>query len=428
MGKLNFLLLCLALAIGLGVGYWFAQSGEGNDQVAMSMPQSEPEREPVFYRNPMNPEITSPIPAQDDMGMDYIPVYADDMGQQSGNPGTVAIDPVTLQNMGVRTALVERRSISRIVRAPGRIDYDEQRLSMVHPRVEGWIEKLYVDRVGDQIEADIPLLEIYSPQLVTSQEEYLLALNTLDAQRDSAYADIRSGAETLATSARRRLEFLDVPEHQIQELERTRKVKNTLHIHSPAHGVVLAVNVREGQFVTPKSPLFKIADLSKVWVIADIYEYELPWVDVGAKATISLESLPGRVFEGTVSYVYPYLESRTRTVKVRMEFDNPDFALKPDTFATVEMRSLEDLDAIVVPTEAVIRSGTRNAVFVVKGEGRFEPRAVTLGVIAEDRIQILDGVEPGEEIITSGQFLIDSESNLREALSRMIGSGGVADD
>lgn len=427
MGKLNFFLLCFALALGLGGGYWLGMQSPSSDQVLAPM-QGMSERTPLFYRNPMNPEITSPTPAQDDMGMEYIPVYADDMGGTSGVPGTVSIDPVTLQNMGVRTAQVERRSISHIVRASSRVDYDEQRLSMVHPRVQGWVEKLYVDRTGDQIDADIPLLEIYSPQLVTSQQEYVLALNNLDAQRESSYADIRNGAETLAASARRRLEFLDVPEHQIRELESTRTVKNTLHIHSPASGVVLAVNVREGQFVTPASALFKIADLSKVWVIADIYEYELPWVGIGATATLSVESLPGRMFEGTVSYIYPYLESRTRTIKVRLEFDNPDFALKPGTFATIKLQSVEDLDAIVVPSEAVIRSGTRNAVFVVKGEGQFEPRIVTLGVIAEDLIQILDGVEPGEEIITSGQFLIDSESNLREALSRMIGAGGMADD
>ncbi|MEQ8733294.1 MAG: efflux RND transporter periplasmic adaptor subunit [Rhodospirillaceae bacterium] len=427
MGKLNVFLLCVALALGLGVGYWFANDAVDGDHIAMST-QSQPEQEPLFYRNPMNPEITSPVPAQDDMGMDYVPVYADEMGGADLVPGTVSIDPVTLQNMGVRTAMVERRSIAHIVRAPGRVDYDEKRLSMVHPRVEGWVETLYVERVGDQIDADTPLLEIYSPQLVTSQQEYLLALNNLDAQRKNTHPDIRNGAERLATSARSRLEFLDVPEHQIRELERTRAVKNALHIHSPAGGVVLAINVREGQFVNPGTPLFKIADLSKVWVIADIYEYEMPWVDVGAKASMNVESLPGQVFKGTVSYIYPYLEPRTRTVKVRMEFDNPDLALKPDTYATVKLESVQSLEAAVVPSEAVIRSGTRNALFVVKSEGQFEPRVVTLGVVADGLIQILDGVEPGEEVITSGQFLIDSESNLREALSRMMSDGEVADD
>lgn len=425
MNKAGLLFAVVMLAFGLAIGYWLANEGAAPES-SSSIENSASKREPLFYRNPMNPEITSPVPAQDEMGMDYIPVYADDMNQTATVPGTVSIDPVTLQNMGVRTAVVEQRPIAHIVRAPGRVTFDEERLAMIHPRVEGWVQTLYVNRTGDQVASDAPLLDIYAPQLVTTQQEYLLALANLEYQRASPYPDIRNGAESLVRSARRRLELLDVPEHQIEELERTRKVKDTIHIHSPARGVVLSVGVREGQFVTPRNELYKIADLSSIWVIADIYEYELPWVGLGAKATMELESLPGRIFEGTVSYIYPYLESRTRTVEVRLEFENPDQALKPDTFATVTLQSIHDIDAIVVPSESVIRSGTRNAVFIEMGDGVFEPREVTLGVVADGDTQILNGVSAGERVVTSGQFLIDSESSLREAMSKLMGNGGEA--
>lgn len=416
MNRTTFLIAALTLILGLGGGYLIASRGF-QDTPSME-PTPAADRVPVFYRNPMNPLITSPVPAQDDMGMDYIPVYADDEDSQD-TVGTVRIDPVTVQNIGVRTAVAKRETLTHAVRALGRVDYDEQRLTRLHPKTEGWIEELFINRTGDTVERGTILLSIYSPQLVSSQQEYLLALKNRETLQGSAHKDIREGAEKLAAITRQRLELMDVPEHQIRELEESGKIKQSLHIHSPFNGIVLAVGAREGQFVTPQTELYRIADLSRVWVYVDVYEYELPWVQVGDTATMEVKSVPGRIFKGAITYIYPYLERETRSIKVRLEFDNADLALKPDTFANVTLHSGGSVDAVVIPEEAVIRSGTRERVFVVRGPGKFEPRDVRLGVSANGRVQVLEGIEPGEEVVTSGQFLIDSESSLREAVAKM---------
>jgi len=412
-----------------------AQDEMGMDYIPVYAEEERPAqgREVLFYRNPMNPAITSPVPAQDEMGMDYIPVYAEDgEGSMDEPAGTVSIDPVTVQNIGVRTATAERQALSRQIRAVGRVDFDEERLSRLHPKTEGWIEELYIDKTGEQIDKDAILLSIYSPQLVTSQQEYLLALNSLDALKKSPYEEIRSGAEQLVTSARERLELLDVPEHQIRELEHTRKIKKNLHIHSPFDGVIMNIGAREGQFVTPATELYKIADLSRVWVFADVYENEVSWIQVGDPVDMKLAAIPGRVFTGRVGYIYPYAEEKTRTIKVRLEFANPDQLLKPDMFADVTIHAQRKVDAIVIPSEAVIRSGEREQVFVVRAPGKFEPRTVRLGVSAQGLVQVLEGVSAGEEVVTSSQFLIDSESKLREATEKMLetmpGGQGGGDD
>ena len=279
---------------------------------------------------------------------------------------------------------------------------------------------MYVDKTGEQIDSDAILLNIYSPQLVTSQQEYLLALNNLDVLRESPYEEIRKGAKDLVTSARERLELLDVPEHQIRELERSRKVKKYLHIHSPFDGVVIDIGAREGQYVTHTTELYKIADLSRVWVFADVYENEISWIRAGDPVEMKLAAIPGRVFSGRVGYIYPYAEASTRTIKVRLEFDNPELLLKPDMFADVTIHARHEVDAIVVPAEAIVRSGSREQVFVVREPGKFEPRDVTTGVSARGMVQVLEGVAAGELVVTSSQFLIDSESKLREATAKML--------
>ncbi len=401
-----------------------AKDEMGMDYIPVYADEEKPakkERKPLFYRNPMNPAITSPVPAKDEMGMDYIPVYADEEESAEEEPaGTVKIDPVTVQNIGVRTAVVERRALSHEIRTVGRVSYDEERLARLHPKTEGWIEKQFIDKTGEPVRRGTILLSIYSPQLVATEQEYLLALANLETLKESPYPDIRRGAEELVHTARERLRFLDVPEHQIRELEQTRKIKKSLHIHSPFDGIVIAIGAREGQYVTPATELYQIADLSKIWVYADVYEYELPWVKEGDVAEMTLEAIPGRTFTGKVAYIYPYAEARTRTVKVRLEFDNPDLALKPDLFADVVIHSGRQADAIAVPEEAIVRSGERNIVFVVKGGGKFEPREVKLGLSAQGYVQILSGIREGEEVVTSSQFLIDSESKLREATAKML--------
>lgn len=412
---LVFLVGIASVAMSAGVGYWW---GVSQHPTTTSAGPSEEARRPLFYRNPMNPEVTSPVPAKDNMGMDYIPVYADDDAAVEV-AGTVRVDPVTMQSMGVRTSAAQKRSISRDVVTLGRVDYDEGQIVRLHPKTEGWIDELFIDETGESIETDEILLNIYSPQLVTSQQEYLLALANLQKLGDSSFPDVRRGAQELAENALTRLRLLDVPEHQIQELKKTREVKKHLHIHSPAAGTVVNVGARQGQYVTPATELYFIADLSRVWVFVDIYEEELPWVSVGDTAEMRVEGVPGKTFTGQLTYIYPYAERSTRTIKARLEFPNEDQLLKPDMFSDVRIRAQPKDGVVAVPSEAILRSGLSEKVFVVRGEGKFEPREVTVGIGSGGWTEVLTGLEAGEEVVVSAQFLIDSESKLREAASKM---------
>lgn len=444
-----------ALLIGAGGGYWFAagpleQIGETKNAAADNKPlfyrnpmnpaitspvptqdemgmdyipvyaegQEPKERTALFYRNPMNPTITSPVPAQDEMGMDYIPVYADEETQAL--PGTVSIDPVMVQDIGVRTQAVKRGTLSRSIRTSGRVTVDEERLLRLHPKYDGWVEKLFVSNTGDAVRKGDMLLSIYSPQLVTSEEEYLLALDNAEKLKDSPFADVRQGAQSLLASSEQRLRLLDLPEHQIEQLRQARKVFKGVHIHSPMAGIVMNIGAREGQRIMPDTELYAIADLSRVWVMVDLYEDDMPWVREGDEASLQVAGIPGRIFSGKLARIYPYLDMKTRTVKARLEFANRGLALKPDMFAQVEVQAARKVDALTVPSEAVVRTGTQEQVFVQRAPGRYEPRTVTLGVAANGQTQIVDGVEEGELVVTSAQFLIDSESKLKEATAKML--------
>lgn len=454
------LLSIVVLVVGLGAGFWFGQREQNTsmEMTELTQPAQEPlyyrspmdpsitsqtpakdamgmdfepvfaevqqEKKPpkiIFYRNSMDPSITSPTPAKDSMGMDFIPVFSED--ETSTEPmGTVSIDPAMVQKIGVRTAVAERTTMSRIIRTVGRVDYNEEFMARLHPKTDGWIEELFIDKTGERVEVDTILLNVYSPKLVSTQQEYLLALNSLKALQDSKITDIRRGAENLVKSSLTRLKLLDVPAHQIRELEESGKVKKALHIHSPVAGIVTKIGARKGQYVTPKTELYMIADLSNIWVYADIYEYELPWIKVGDEVEMTLTAIPGKTFKGRLSYIYPYAESRTRTIKVRLLFDNKELLLKPEMFANVKIYAGTRSNVVVIPVEAIIRSGKSNQVFVVSSPGRFEPRQVSLGLESDGRVVILSGVKPGDEVVTSAQFLIDSESKLREATSKMMKS------
>ena len=403
------------LLAGLTAGYWLA--GNSYNETGNS---TESEANILFYRNPMNPEITSPTPAKDDMGMDYLPVFAESSDQGESPAGTVKIDGVTTQNIGVRTGKAVELALSHTVRAVGRVAYDEEKMVRLHPKTEGWIDKMHVDKTGQWVKQDTDLLSIYSPQLVASQQEYLLALNNLKALEKSPIEDIRRGAETLVKSSRERLKLLDFPAHQMHELDKSRQIKKSIHIHTPAEGIVMNIGAREGQYVTPATEIYMIADLRKVWVYANIYEYELPWVKEGDSVEMQLVGIPGRVYKGHLAYIYPYAESKTRTIKVRLVFENPDLLLKPNMFADLTIHAGKQAESVVIPSEAVIRSGSRNQVFVVRGPGKFEPRLVKLGLESNGKVTVLEGVKVGEEVVTSAQFLIDSESKLREATAKML--------
>ncbi|WP_339672736.1 efflux RND transporter periplasmic adaptor subunit [Dasania marina] len=412
------------LIVGVATGYLLF----GNDNAAKAVGErlvqgsaqslSQEEKKPLFYRSSMNPDVTSPSPAKDAMGMDYVPVYADN--EASKVVGTVKINPVVVQNIGVRTAIAQRTSLSRTIRAVGRVDFDEERTSRLHPKVEGWVEEMRVDKTGQAVAKDDVLLSIYSPKLVSTQQEYLLALNNLSTLSKSPFEEIRKGAEQLVKSSLERLQLLDVPTHQIKKLERTRTIQKTLHIHAPVNGTVIRIGARQGQFVTPNTELYMMVDLNKVWVYAEVYEYELPWVKLGDEVEMTLASVPGKTFKGSLSYIYPYAESKTRTTKLRLIFDNSESLLRPDMFAQLSIHSDPLDDVIVIPAEAVIRTGDRTQVFIVRGPGKFEPRIVTLGIESNGQVAVLAGVDAGDEVVTSAQFLIDSESKLREATAKMM--------
>ena len=412
MNKKLIIASIVMLVVGLGLGkILFSTSTQSGVKTTAS------EKRPLFYRNPMNPMVTSPTPVKDEMGMDYIPVFADD--GDSPVAGTVKIDPVVVQNIGVRTAVARLMPMSRTIRALGRVDFNEQRMAHLHPKVEGWIEEIRVDKTGEKVAENDILLSIYSPKLVSTQQEYLLALNNFTALKDSSFDEIREGARQLLSSSRERLKMLDVATHQIKELDQTREVKKSLHIHSPVAGTIIRIGARQGQFVTPRTELYMLVDLSEVWVYADIFEYEIPWVNVGDEVEMTLTSAPGRSFTGVLEYVYPYAEAKTRTTKVRLVFDNSDLALRPDMLAEVSIKSNTQADAVVIPSEAVVRSGGRAQVFIVRGAGKFEPRVVELGIESQGRVAVSRGLTAGDEVVTSAQFLIDSESKLREATAKM---------
>ncbi|RMH51068.1 MAG: efflux RND transporter periplasmic adaptor subunit [Zetaproteobacteria bacterium] len=419
--------VALALAAGLGAGWLLFGGAHGGDDgggapaVAAGDGPCAGGKPPLFWRNPMNPSVTSPTFQKDSMGMDYIPVCAEESSGGGRAPaGTVKIDPTVEQNIGVRLAPVVRKEVSRTITTVGRVTYDETRLVTLHPKVEGWVERLFVDKTGAQVQQGTMLLSYYAPQLVATEQEYLLALANWRQLKSSPYADIRDGARRLLASSLERLRFFDVPEHQIRALERTHRVRKNLHIHSPAAGVVTKIGVREGAHVTPKSELYQIADLSRVWVLADLYQYEIGWVRKGDRAELTVASLPGRKFTGRISYIYPYLDARTRTNKVRLEFDNADGLLKPEMFGDVRIVASRRKTGLFVPRAAVLITGKGAHLFVQRAPGRFEPRSVETGARVDGMIEIRSGVQDGELVVTSGQFLIDSESSIREAAAKMV--------
>jgi Cu(I)/Ag(I) efflux system membrane fusion protein/cobalt-zinc-cadmium efflux system membrane fusion protein len=379
--------------------------------------QSVGERNIKYWQAPMNPSEIYDKPGKSAMGMDLIPVYED----QTSSGSAVQIDPVTVQNMGVRTAIVEKTDFSRSIRTIGKIDYNEENIFIVSSKISGWIEKLHVDYTGKPVRKGQTLLEIYSPDLVTTQQEYLLAIKNNKLIGETQFASIREGAESLLKSTRQRLLYWDIPESAVRELEESNQVTKTLRLESPANGVVVHKNAIKGLYIKEGTSLYQIADLSTIWVYVSIYDNEVPWVRLGQKATMELSYSPEKVLEGKVTYIYPYLDEKARDVKVRLEFPNPGLELKPGMYANVWIKTQPIKDAIVVPSEAVIRSGQRNLAFITRGGGRFEPREVRIGEESDDgSIRIIAGLMENEEVVVSAQFLFDSESRLQEAIQKML--------
>jgi membrane fusion protein, copper/silver efflux system len=330
-------------------------------------------------------------------------------------PGSIELSPEKQQMIGVRTTEVRRNRVARTIRTVGRLEADETKIARIHVKVAGWVEKVDVGFAGQLVKQGEPLFSLYSPELVSTQQEYLIARRGQSDLGQSPYPEVAEGAASLVEATRERLRLWDVTEAQIRQLERAGKVSRTLTLYSPIDGFVLRRNLYEQTYVTPETELYEIADLSTIWVYADIYEYEMPYVKVGQEATMELSYLPGKLYRGQVDYVYPTLDPQTRTMRVRLEFSNPGFDLKPGMFAEVEIRVDYGVQT-VVPAEAVLNSGTRQIVFLARPGGHFVPRQIEVGPQVGNQYVVLRGLEPGETIVSSGNFLVDSESQLQAAL------------
>ncbi len=415
------LVLLAALIGGGGVYLWTRHAGHVPPGAPEAGTPAE-ERGEKKYTCPMHPFIITDEPGACPIcGMALVPVKGG--GEAEEAEGTISVDPNTVQSMGVRTAQASEGGLRKRIRTVGRVAYDESRIATVNAKVGGWIEKLHVETTGEPVRRGQPLLEIYSPDLVSAQQEYLIARRHYEKVADSPFPDVVESARNLLESAKKRLAYWDIGEEQIETLARTGEVRKTLVLHSPFSGVVVSKAALDGGKVMAGMELFRVADLSRVWVQGDVYEYELPWITVGVPATVTLDYLPGRTFRGAVSYVYPYLEGKTRTATVRVELPNPGGILKPDMYAHVELEPRVAEKTVLIPFEAVIRTGVRNVVFVVRGEGRYEPREVVLGLEGEEgTVQVRSGLSAGEEVVVSSQFLLDSESSIREALKKFQGA------
>lgn len=387
------------------------------------------ERKVLFYRSPMNPSVTSPTPMKDNMGMDYVPVYEEEQSTEEA-AGTVKISPEKIQKTGVKSDVVKRRTLKRIIRTVGRVEPDERMVYNINSKVGGWVEKLYINTTDQTVIHNDPLLELYSPELVSAQEEYLLAFRSKEKTGDSSYTEIKGNTESLLNAARQRLKYWDISDDQINRLEQDGKIKRTMTIRAPAHGSVTEKMVNEGSKIEPGEPLFKIVDHSAVWVFGEVYEYELPFVRIGQRARITPSYYPEDVYTGTIDHIYTHLGSITytpensaevRTAKVRFELPNASHKLKLGMYVNVALQADVAGNALSIPDSALIDTGTRQVVIIDKGDGRFEPREVEIGAKADGYYEIRKGVNAGESVVTSANFLIDSESNLRAALGGMGG-------
>ena len=364
-------------------------------------------KKPKFYRHPMNPAITADKPLKDEMGMDYIPIYDDESSSMPGSDtaGVVTISPAMVNNMGVRTEPVQRSALQRRVAAVGYVSWDEDRIRHIHLRYEGWIERQHVTFVGEQVRKGDLLFEVFSPKLASAQEEYLQA--------------VASGNNFVQSAARVRLRSLGLAEEQIAALDKTRKAETLIKVYAPADGVVESLGVRQGMFVESSTEVASLVDPASVWVVMDVFPQQAAGLAAGTDAELRVPALPGKVWRGKLEYVYPSADPVTRTIKMRLRFDNPDLLLKPNMFAEAYLHAGDERVVLSIPREALIRTGTESRVIVALGEGKFAARAIEAGAEYGERIEIISGLEAGTEVVTSGQFLLDSESNLRAGLQRL---------
>ena len=377
------------------------------------------DRKVLYWYDPMHPAYKSDKPGTaPDCGMTLVPKYAEDEAMAKMPAGTVSISPEKQVLAGVRTSVVERKSLVRDIRTTAQIVADETRIAHVHVKVAGYVDQVYVDFVGQLVKKGQPLFTLYSPDLVSTQEEYLIAKRGNATLANSPFQEMSQGSQSLLQSARQRLKLWDISDEQIKELDETGKVSKDLTFYSPITGFVTDRKVFPQTSVTPDTELYTVSDLSTVWADADIYEYEVPFVHLGQHVSLTLSYYPGKTYTGNISYIYPTVDPQTRTVKVRVQIPNPGFVLKPQMFADAELH-VDYGTKILVPQEAVLNSGLEQHVFVVHEGGVFEPRVVTIGPVIDGNAVILTGLKAGETIVVSGNFLVDSESGLKNAMSGM---------
>jgi RND family efflux transporter MFP subunit len=402
------LLVGAAFAGGYGYGRWYGKA---------PAPAADAHK-PLYYVDAMHPWYKSDKPGvAPDCGMTLKPVYPGEQSQYEDRrlpPGTVQITPEKQQLIGVEYGTAEYETTAEAIRAAARVTLDETRIAKVQAKLEGWIDQVFVDFTGKLIKKGDPLLAIYSPEALATQQEFLLAVKAQHQMHDNPVHEMLGSTDNLVAAARKRLELWDISDSQIDQIGRTGETLKNLTLYAPISGFVMERNAFPKQRVNADTVLYTVADLSKVWVVADIYEYEAANVRLGQEATLQLDYLPGHVFRGSVSYILPQVDPATRTLKARIQFDNPDFALKPDMYGQVELRT-GGARRLVVPPSAVLNSGERQVVFVDRGNGFFEPRNVQIGEQTDGKVEIRSGLKPGERIVTSGNFLIDSESRLRAA-------------
>jgi Cu(I)/Ag(I) efflux system membrane fusion protein len=419
----------IALAVAAGGGYWLGKGSASSDQVAAPVAASpapaKKEKKLLYYRNPMGLPDTSPTPKKDPMGMDYIPVYEGEDSDEPAAANQVRISTEKIQKLGVRSEAAQLRALDKVVRASGRIELDERRTYTISPKFEGYVERLHVNVTGQPVGKGQPLFEVYSPELVSAQREYAIAAQGVESLKDSS-SQAQSGMKELAEASLMRLKNWDISEEQIKALSKSGQMKRTMTFRSPVSGIVTEKKAVQGMRFMPGEALYQVADLSSVWVVADVFEQDIGLVKSGSKAKVMINAYPDKVFEGKITYVYPTLNAQTRTVPVRVELANPGLLLKPSMFAQVELPVSAKGPVVTVPLSAVIDSGTRQIVLVQLGEGRFESRPVKLGARSDNYVEVREGVKEGEPVVVAANFLIDAESNLKAAVGGFSDAGAGA--
>ncbi|HDY7467465.1 TPA: efflux RND transporter periplasmic adaptor subunit [Vibrio vulnificus] len=404
----------IALLVGGAVGFAANSYLSGHDMSAMASTSSaQSSNEPLYWVAPMDPNYKRDKPGKSPMGMDLIPVYADDLAGANDKPGTVKIDPSVENNLGVKTAAVELAKLSPRIETVGYIAFDESQLWQTNVRVSGWVEKLYINAVGEQVKKGEVLFTLYSPELVKAQEELLNAK--------------RTGRDGLVKGATERLLSLGVDREQINQVIRRGKASQTIEIKALANGVIASLNIREGGYLSPAQAVISAGPLNEVWVDAEVFERQAHWLTNGSQASMTLDALPGKAWQGEVDYVYPILDPKTRTLRMRLKFANPNGELKPNMFANITLQPVSDSEVLTVPKSSVIRSGGMTRVVLAEGEGKYRSARIETGREADDKVEVLLGLNQGDRIVTSAHFMLDSESSQSADLSRINGVEAAAE-